>query len=415
MTISAIIKKELKQAFPEIKFSVTTKKTSDNISVSWELTIGTTATNQAVSEICKRYETIEHHGNGMNDTGWYSGFSVHVNPTSTQERKNWAVKATEARNFARTTWNEVNQRFEESDGREAFHATKQYREYCDNGIVSELLDKYGRESDSKRQYYEWLAKKTQVEIQVEASKVEPKIVEPELVELLEEVIIPISVYQVHTEVYIKSNFPSLNKQNWITDYHSQAPNICQAKIVKIVHLSLEDYRTFLYSLLSNQEWLAEEGGSNSHYISEKYGDDYDKLFKDKLEADRYRRECYEISILVTDGLEYILVNPEGYDYARYVGFGLHKTLEFFLDATNVKLSTSSAAEPVALPKSETNLILFPTPKQPEAQSVTQSQSSQDSDDYVQVYREWVDKLVARGEYSKIKSYDEWYAIASEVM
>ena len=45
----------------------------------------------------------------------------------------------------------------------------------------------------------------------------------------------------------------------------------------------------------------------------------------------------------------------------------------------------------------------------------QSQSSQDSDDYAQVYRKWVDKLVARGEYSKIKSYDEWYAIASEVM
>ena len=260
MTTSAVLKKELKQTFPEIKFSVTTKKSSDDISVSWELTIGTTATKNAVSEICKRYETIEHHGNEMNDTGYYSGFSVHVNPTSTQERKDWAVKATEACNFARTAWNEARQRFEESDGQEAVHATKQYRKYCDNGIMSELLDEYDREPNSKRQYYEWLAKKTQTE---------SKIVEPELIELPKEV---------------------------------------------------------------------------------------------------------------------VPVNP---------------------------IIKSPAVVPVALPKTETNLIAFPTPKQPEAQSVSQPQG-QDSD-YTQVYQKWVDKLVARGEYSKIKSYDEWYAIASEVM
>ena len=265
MTTSAVLKKELKQVFPGIKFSVTTRKSSDNISVSWELTIGTTATNQAVSEICKRYETIEHHGNGMNDTGYYSGFSVCANPTNTQERKDWAVKATEAHNFVGTAWNETRQRFEESDGREAFHATKQYRKYCDNGVMSELLDEYGREPDSKRQYYKWLAKETQIE----TLKAEPKIVKPELVELPQEV--------------ISSNL-----------------------IIK-----------------------------------------------------------------------------------------------------------SPIAELVAPPKLATNLIAFPTSKQPEAQLVPQPQS-QDSD-YAQIYQKWVDKLVARGEYSKIKSYDEWYAIASEVM
>ena len=265
MTLSAVLKKELKQAFPEIKFSVTTRKSSDDISVSWELTIGTTATNQAVSEICKRYETIEHHGNGMNDTDWFSGFSVHVNPTSTQERKEWAVKATETHNFVGTAWNETRQRFEESDGREAFHATKQYRKYRDNGVMSELLDEYGREPDSKRQYYKWLAKETQIE----TLKAEPEIVKPELVELPQEVILG--------NLIIKS----------------------------------------------------------------------------------------------------------------------------------------PTAELVAPPKLATNLIAFPTPKQPEAQLVPQPQS-QDSD-YVQVYQKWVDKLVARGKYSKIKSYDEWYAVASKVM
>ena len=181
--IAAILKKELSQAFPGVKFSVTTKKLSDNMSVNWELTIGTTATNQSVSEICKRYETLEHHGNVQNNTAWYLGFLVYINPASVQERKNWAVKATEACNFARTAWNEVNQRFEEADGREAFHAAKQYREYCDNGIASELLDKYGNEPDTKRYYYKELVKETQTKIQAEVLKVEPKTVKSELVEL----------------------------------------------------------------------------------------------------------------------------------------------------------------------------------------------------------------------------------------
>ena len=414
MTLSAVLKKELKQTFPEIKFSVTTRKSSDDISVNWKLTIGTTATKNAVSEICKRYETIEHHGDVQNDTSWFSGFSVHVNPTSTQERKDWAVQATEAHNFVGTAWDGTRQRFEEADGREAFHATKQYRKYCENGVSSTLIDKHGQEPNAKRWYYERLARETQAE----SLATELETVEPELIDSPKETIIPIGIQSINPPISIRSNFPSDIKKRCIDEYCNQKERLGKAKITKLIELTPEDYQKFTHSLLDCHLWLAEEGGNN-------------------------RSDYYSVCVMVTDCRDYILVDPQGLNYARCVGFGADKTLTEVLNFAQVQLSTTfntliTVAQPKTLkPEVETikpelidvaqetvliipaqlstNLIAFPTPKQPEAQSVTQSQSSQDSDDYVQVYRKWVDKLVARGEYSKIKSYDEWYAIASEVM
>jgi hypothetical protein len=81
----------------------------------------------------------------------------------------------------------------------------------------------------------------------------------------------------------------------------------------------------------------------------------------------------------------------------------------------------SLSEPKPEPESttlstvETNLIPFPSPKNSEPQPATLPQSNNGDSFYLQSYRAWVNKLVARGEYGKIKSYEEWYAIAVEVM
>ena len=412
MTTSAVLKKELKQAFPGIKFSVTTRKSSDDISVSWELTIGTTATKNAVSEICKRYETIEHHGDVQNDTSWFSGFSVDISPTSTKERKDWAVKATEAHNFVGATWNGARQHFQEVDGRDAFHATKQYYEYRDNGVSSTLVDKYGQEPNTKRWYYERLVK----EAQAKSLITELETVKPELIDSPKETIIPISIQSINPPISIRSNFPSDIKKRCIDEYCNQKERLGKAKVTKLIELTPEDYQKFTHSLLDCHLWLVEEGGNN-------------------------RSDYYSVCVMVTDCRDYILIDPQGLNYARCVGFGADKTLTEVLNFAQVQLSTISdtpitVAQPktlkleaetikpelvdvaqetvlIAATQLSTNLIPFPTPKQPEAQSVPQPQS-QDSD-YVQIYQKWVDKLVARGEYSKIKSYDEWYAIASEVM
>lgn len=576
-TISAVIKKELKQAFPKIKFSVTTKR--DDVRVEWEMTLGTPATKEAVKEICKRHETVQHHGNLMDDTAWSSGISIYCYPSYTQEREDWAVAGVVDYNFANATWESKYERFVQADGKEHYHATKLYYSYRDNGVASGLVDEYGNEPSCKRWYYE--------KLNPPAPQPEPEQIEQVELEI-EAPIVPLRVYKVENEVYIQANFPSGNKRHWIDEYRSQATNVCQAKITEVVHLNPEDYQTFIYSFLNDQEWLAKKGGSGSHYTSEKYGDDYDKLFCDELETEKWRRECYELSILVTDGKHYVLANPEGYNYARCVGLEYLATLGWVLEKCNVNLTATSLKnepiqpettestvtpvkprldpvielyielitefkgvvfsvkprdlhlspwidvewelplgtaatvkaveetckrhetvkylniglngvgdmwkdgvsiycnpsysqerkdwakslalqtypmskwddqyerfirskapsdvaqehfmatelyhdylkngvtnEPVKqpqpepetlpLPAPETNLISFPSPKQPEPQPATQPQSDDGDNFYLQSYQEWVNKLVARGEYGKIKSFGEWYAIAVEVM
>ena len=42
---------------------------------------------QAVEDICKRYETVEHHGSLIDDTAWSSGTSIYFYPSYTQERE----------------------------------------------------------------------------------------------------------------------------------------------------------------------------------------------------------------------------------------------------------------------------------------------------------------------------------------
>lgn len=448
-TLSAVIKKELKQTFPEIKFSVTTR--NGDVSVKWELPLGTDATVAAVKAICNKHQTVVHHGDLMNDTAWSSGSSVYTNPEYTQERKDWALEQTKARNFAGATWNERYQRFEEADGGDAYHATKQYREYLENGVSSALVTEYGGEPWAKHWYYETLKKE---EAQAESAPIEPETIEVKTPEPEKKAIVPVSIQTVDSPVFIESNFPSQNKQCSIDAYYSQPAKIGKAQIVKIVELTPEDYHTFIHELFGSHDWLKGEGGCGSHYQS-KYGDDYDKLFNDEEEAAKWRRESYVCAVAVTDGKDYILVNPEGYNYARYAGFGTNQTLSSLLKLAQVQLSSAFAVAPtepiapetdrkrcvrvakeiwptmfdakevesciedsantVAPAAPETNLILFPSPKQPEVQPAAQTQSHEGDSFYLQSYQAWVDKLVARGEYGKLKSFDEWYAIAVDVM
>lgn len=339
VTIAAALKKELKQTFKGTNFSVTSKR--DDVRVEWEMTLGTAATKQAVKEICKRYETVEHHGSPIDDTAWSSGTSIYCYPSYTQERENWAVAGVIEYNFADVTWEPKYERFVQSDGKDHYHATKLYYSYLENGVASELVDEYGQEPSHKRWYYE--------KLNPPAPQPEPELVEAEI----EAPIIPLAVYKVESEVYIQANFPSGNKRHWTDEYQSQATNLCQAKIIKVVQLSQEDYQAFIYSFLNNQDWLAGEGGGGSHYVSEKYGNDRDRLFSDELEAKKWRHECYEISVLVTDGnIHYVLVNPEGHNYARYVGLPHHVTLNWVLEKCNLQL-IAAPTKPTTINKSKT--------------------------------------------------------------
>jgi len=163
-TLAAALKKDLKQNFKDIKFSVTTKR--NDVGVAWEMTLGTTATKQAVKEICKKHETVQYHGSLIDDTAWSSGTGVYYHPSYTQEMKDSAVAGViDYNKFADATWDDRYERFVQADGKEHLRATKLFYYYVENGVASQLIDEYGNEPSDKRWYYEKLNTPAPIELE----------------------------------------------------------------------------------------------------------------------------------------------------------------------------------------------------------------------------------------------------------
>jgi len=120
-------------------------------------------------------------------------------------------------------------------------------------------------------------------------------------------------------------WPTLNKMSHLKEYteqlHSGDYTDSQTKVVKIARLTPEDYDAFVDgNLLEDQDWLAEEGGAAVDWDDsevENYGEIWN--WPEEL-IERFRKESYILSVLVVaDGRTDLFVNPEGYNYARYVG------------------------------------------------------------------------------------------------
>lgn len=229
----------------------------------------------------------------------------------------------------------------------------------------------------------------------------------------QETITPIKINSLAEPIYIQGNYPSLNKCNTIQQYIRQEDNNrTLTQISKIVELSSKDYREFLQNLLHDHEWLNGEGGSDSFYKSP-HGDNSIALINDKIELKKWLAERYTIALLVTNGSEYILVDPQGCRYARYVGFGVEMTLDDIL-----KLSEGTTTEPeleIAAPEPESNLVPFKKPVPSSTPTPAQNPQSSEDVSFIQIYEAWVKKLITQGELNKIKSFDDWYAIASQVL
>lgn len=128
-------------------------------------------------------------------------------------------------------------------------------------------------------------------------------------------------------------FPTFNKQDHIDNYTKQLNNSdyeVQDSAVKITHIAVmspKEFDWFTTHLLDDQPWLNDLGGIDSDYISEKYQhlDDnefWHMLHNDKRERQLWIEQSYRLVVKVIDGDRTIYVDPQGYKYARYVGFPL---------------------------------------------------------------------------------------------
>ena len=101
----------------------------------------------------------------------------------------------------------------------------------------------------------------------------------------------------------------------------------QVRVDEIMLFTGANFQVFCNNFLTDFDWLAGKGEYGSNYNpTDEDGQtlSHDKLFggayPDELAA--WRKQYFTIGILCinTDTSEMIVVDPEGYDYARYVGF-----------------------------------------------------------------------------------------------
>jgi hypothetical protein len=134
----------------------------------------------------------------------------------------------------------------------------------------------------------------------------------------------VAIEEVDCEVLEDAKFPRLNKQSHIEEYTSQLDNpddyyAQQAKVTHIARLTNEQYDALVNgNLMTSLEWLAGKGGSGST-ADLRDVNSWDEYTEE--EQDEWRAGAYNLSIkVIAPDRQTIYIDPQGHNYARYVGF-----------------------------------------------------------------------------------------------
>ena len=134
-------------------------------------------------------------------------------------------------------------------------------------------------------------------------------------------ITPQSVKEV--DYFVQADFPNFNKENRISGYLEQtAPGEFTTDRVRIsteVMLSTSQWNLWIENLLSDQIWLSGKGAWDSDFKT--HAEHFHLMTKkdqQKWREASYRTDC----VLVKCGWVKVVVDPQGYNYARYVGINV---------------------------------------------------------------------------------------------
>lgn len=180
-------------------------------------------------------------------------------------------------------------------------------------------------------------------------------------------ITPAKVYTVKNIVCIECREISFHKSNATEHYLDELTSRkIKSQVREIVFLISEDYHLFTNNLLDYYDWLSNRGGDDSHYKT-KDGKDWTTPVSDYKEIAEWKKESYTKCILVTNGSDYILVDPQKQRYAQYVGWGIKTTLNDILEVAQLQLLIPPLIEPTtttqpkiwqdATPKAQVNDII----------------------------------------------------------
>lgn len=161
---------------------------------------------------------------------------------------------------------------------------------------------------------------------------------------------------VTSDLFIQNvKFASLNKNDSLVQYEyytfeEEDYYTSEVKIEMIVTMTGEEFENFSNDLLANNEWMKGHGGNSSHYqMPEQYKDvDFFGLPSHIVEEWRKEVYCHGIAVVNEETKNYIIVDPQGYTYARYVGFTedyqLSGKLEEFLQEMAIKQTMQEIEE-----------------------------------------------------------------------
>ncbi|MBA3921284.1 MAG: hypothetical protein H0X31_06105 [Nostocaceae cyanobacterium] len=123
--------------------------------------------------------------------------------------------------------------------------------------------------------------------------------------------------------FIDAQFPHLNKNSWLSEYTEQIVtgefDIERCLVQEFIELSPEDFDSFTTNLLETCSWISGKGGyGTTTPISrpvERYSE-YTDVEKAEYSRGLYRK-CLAVSAPTRPT---ILIDPQGFSYARYVAF-----------------------------------------------------------------------------------------------
>lgn len=137
-------------------------------------------------------------------------------------------------------------------------------------------------------------------------------------------ITPHVVQDVTDAPRIAVTMPRLNKNDTLTHNQQEIRKASYketAVITRIVVLDSHAFSVFSDNLLSNMDWLNDMGGTNSDYDCPEGVTSLWQLTPEQLE--QWRKQAYicVVAVVNKDDVtnQQIIVDPQGYNYARYAG------------------------------------------------------------------------------------------------
>jgi hypothetical protein len=121
--------------------------------------------------------------------------------------------------------------------------------------------------------------------------------------------------------------PRLNKNEHIADYLKQLPtrdyDLNWAEVTETKHFNCAEWNELMQHLLDDREWLAGKGGARSWAFTDE-SDDRDFFQLSEPERELWKKTCYLLVIAaVAPSGQTVYIDPQGYNYARYVAFPAH--------------------------------------------------------------------------------------------